>query len=265
MVELRMTEREIVFRVLYAGDDGATKFATIRSLHESLSGGSINVLHAGGDRVVMFRHRPRVVEPLFGLDVSVETLTIPGRLRCPANAELLMSVADAVIYLDDRSHREDEDVVSERFEEFLGRLGSTRGGRDMPFWVQCYSDGPPQRLRLFEREGAWAPRVEVLDSDARPRVVFERVQDAMLTEAREWERDLRRRGLDDHVKIRDRIYEKVALLPAAPPEDGVSPAEIRLVRSLAEPEAWGPRRSVLLAAFLVLGVAAAAFVLSLLV
>lgn len=262
-----MSQREIVFRVLYAGDDGATKFATIRSLHESLceQDENINVLHAGGDRIVSFRHRPRLVEPLFGLNVAVETLTIPGRLRCPANAELLIGVADAVVYLDDRSHREDDDVVAERFERFVTRLESARSERDVPFWVQCYSDGSETRRDLFERDGDWNPRIEVLDAEARPRLVYERVQDAMLGAAREWERDLRRRGLGDHVKIRDRIYEKVALLPAAVPEGHEFPEEVRLVRSLVADGVPPSRRSLVVAAVVVLMAAAAAFAFSRLV
>ena len=158
MVELRMAQREIVFRVFYGGDEGATKFATIRSLHESLCGddGAISVVHAGGDRIVSFRHRPRFVEPLFGLDVSVEMITIPGPLTSPANAELLMGVADAVIYLDDRSYSQHDDVVSERFDAFIDALGGARAPGELPLFVQCYGDGPDDRPGLFERDSVLA-------------------------------------------------------------------------------------------------------------
>lgn len=264
MVELRLTQREIVFRVLYAGDDGATKFATIRSLHESLcdQGETIKVLHAGGDRIVSFRHRPRLVEPLFGLDVSVEAITIPGRLRCPANAEILLSVADAIVYLDDRSHAESEDTVAQRFESFVGQLSSSRSNSDIPFWVQCYADGPSSRHGLFETSGDWEPDVAVLESEARPRAVYERVQDAMIGAAREWQKDLDRRGLNDHVKIRDRIYEKVALLPSAAPDSPTAPGEVRLVQSLVEEEERPSKLAVRSAVGLALLIVVAAFLVA---
>ena len=264
MVELRLTQREIVFRVLYAGDDGATKFATIRSLHESLcdQGETIKVLHAGGDRIVSFRHRPRLVEPLFGLDVSVEAITIPGRLRCPANAELLLSVADAVVYLDDRSHTESEEVVAERFERFVGQLASSRSNTDIPFWVQCYADGPSTRRELFQGDRPWEPDVAVLEPEARPRAVYERVQDAMIGAARGWEKDLQRRGLNDHVKIRDRIYEKVALLPSAALDSPTTPGEVRLVQSLVDEEERPSRLAFHSALLLAILVIVAAFVVA---
>ena len=144
MVEIRVETDEILFRVVLAGREKSTKFATLRALHESLTTADDSpmfVLHAGGDRVVGFELPIATEEELFGMRVRMEILARPGTRKSLANDVILHRCADAIVWLDDRAPEDEaaRDAFTELVED-LRRLG--RDQRDLPLF-RCRVPTPP--------------------------------------------------------------------------------------------------------------------------
>ncbi|MCA9320058.1 MAG: hypothetical protein KDB53_04955 [Planctomycetes bacterium] len=246
MVEIKLESRQIVFRVLYLGGEAAAKFATLRALQEELAEGPmdrITVLHAGGDRIVGFSYRPPNTPPVFGMQVTINALTIPGALNEPANEVLLLRAADAVVWLDDAP------TTAESPAAFRALLQELRGTRDkpaeFPVFVQGRTTHGPAELRAYARPIAgFRPRVRSLDGNSTlsPALVLAEVGSEILDVYRRWERELGRKGLKDHIKIRDRIYERVCLTSTVDAEAALEPdPEVRMIPSTGTPSLGVPR------------------------
>ena len=121
MVEIKVDTDEILFRVVYAGRDRATKFANLRALQTALIGQierPMIVMHAGGDRVVGFDLPIAKEDRLFGMQVRIEVLARPGDRQSLANDILLHRSADAIVWLDDRE-ADGEDEAPLAFDRLL--------------------------------------------------------------------------------------------------------------------------------------------------
>ncbi len=241
MVEIKLERQEILFRILYLGRRESTKFAVMRAVQEQLSSKEedhLLVLHAGGDRVVSFRHDLGNDQRLYDLGLAFDLLTIPGVMKTPANEELLLRAADAIVWLDDGEPAGADDCVSQ-CERVLDRLATLRRGPDdLPFFVQGYEDAMRGAGRRYRRlAGGWRPSVRGLrEGGPTAADVVRDVEAAVLDRYRVWEREMRSRGMPHHIRIRDRIYEKICLttdytddeIPAVEPE-------MRLIKAMAPP------------------------------
>ncbi|MCB9832299.1 MAG: hypothetical protein H6807_07470 [Planctomycetes bacterium] len=259
MVEIKVDTDEILFRIVFAGRDRATKFATLRALQESFAadGGPMIVMHAGGDRVVGFGLPVAEEERLFGMKVRIEVLARPGPRQSPANDVLLHRSADAIVWLDDRDDDGDADCVAfGQFLDDLDRLG--RKPRDLPIFVQCYADaGGGRRRAAFERKhGDWRPECRLVGEGARQVAeVFIEARNAVFGAYRRYEKELARAGLEDHVKIRDRVYERLPMMPEKGPIS--SRRDVRLIQSRGRvPDSRERLTTIIL--FVALGLAVAA-------
>ena len=240
MVEIKIDTEEIIFRIYLAGSEAAANFATIRGIHDVLpadESGDLTVLHAGGDRVVGFRYHAPSVDPLFGMQVSLHALTLPGPLASPANETLLLRAADAVIYVDEREPG-DPTASVRAFQSHLDKLDALgRQPDELPVSVVCFEDGLDDREKIFESSGRrWSPTICRSRSDSSDlSAIFDDARARILENYRRYENELATRGLHDHIKIRNRIYEKVTL--TLPSDLGSEPGvearerEVRLVES----------------------------------
>ncbi len=262
MVEIKVDTDEILFRIVFAGRDRATKFATLRTLHGAFADAGdrpMIVMHAGGDRVVGFDLPVAETEKLFGMAVRIEALARPGERRSPANDVLLHRSADAVIWLDDRDGDPDG-LAPIAFENFLGdleRIG--RKPEDLPIFVQCYGDAPDgDRRALYKsRRRSWRPDLRIIGVGNDERDVFIAARDAVFGAYRRYEKDLSRAGLQGHVKIRDRVYERLVSQPGN--ETPREMQEVRLLRSQRPRRSRGLRSGAIVALFGLAAVAAAAY------
>lgn len=214
MVEVKVESEEIIFRLLYLGSPSSTRFANLRAIHESLPAAcrsDLAVLHAGRDRIVRFRHRPEDGSKVFGLGVAIDVLTMPGTPLGGANLKLLADAADAVVWLDDRAPTGDGEDAA--FLELLGGLDALgRRPDELPIVVQCYQDTPDRRAAGYRApsRSAWKPHVaRIPDLPDAPRRVYDEVRERLLEVFRGIELELDRDGFDGHLRIRDRLYEKI--------------------------------------------------------
>ena len=241
MVEIKLERQEILFRILYVGRKESTKFAVMRAIQDQLKSKAedhLLVLHAGGDRVVSFRHDLGTDQRLYDLSLAFDLLTIPGELKTPANEELLLRAADAIVWLDDGDPSGADECFSQ-CERVLGRLTTLRRAPDdLPVFVQGYDDAMRVAGRRYRRmAGGWRPVVRGLrEGGLTAADVVKDVEAAVLERYRVWEQEMRSRGMPHHIRIRDRIYEKICL--TADCTDDEIPAmepEMRLIKAMAPP------------------------------
>jgi len=239
VVEIKLETREILFRVLYLGRAESTKFETFRSLKEKLgdSGDRVGVLHAGGDRIITFRHRPEGDAQLFGMEIAVDAVAIVGDSESSANETLLLRAADGIVWIDDGVVGEDVWPVVESLHQSLRRLEVLRRSpADLPLFIQGRDKTLRNRSKDYRRGiDAWRPNIRVLSDNVDSASIFKEIETHILNDFRGYERELSRHGLTDHIKIRDRIYEKVCLSPAFPKDDAPKKVddrpEMRLIGS----------------------------------
>ncbi len=223
MVEIKVDKKEILFRVVLSGDEGATKFATVRELHDALReqcADDITVILAGGDKIVGFRWQLKQEEDLFGMSVLIDVLCRPGPLRTTANDVLIYRSADAIIHLDHRDAEKGQGVGG--FEDMLHELESlARKPEELPVLVQTYSDAASDREKTYrELETAWRPDVHVRGDGFESSLdILQAAKQRIMSNYRAYEEELQRQGLSGHIKIRDRVYECV------PAEGGTGASE----------------------------------------
>ncbi|MEE9394486.1 MAG: hypothetical protein V3W41_18480 [Planctomycetota bacterium] len=276
MVEVKVERSEIIFRVVYVGSRTATKFANLRGLHDQIRKrgddvADLSVFFAGGDRVLSFRHYPSV-DPIYGLKVGIEVLTVPGEALSPSNEELLLAAADAIVYLDDRSGDTPETKDLDALLSVLEVLG--QDPRKMSFVIQCYQETSEERAGLYRGVGSqdWNPKVRRIPATPTGALeLLDELESDVLETYRGYEEELAKAGLNSHLKIRDRIYEKI---PAARPTQGSPDSQgtgekgtrlARRARPSAEPSlrAKRPWTAIIIGLAVVLAILAAALVQSL--
>ena len=266
MVEIKVDSKEIIFRIVFVGGEEATKFAALRQLHEGLDDNAddLTVIHAGGERIVGFKQDLGGGDRLFGMNVTLHAVTRPGQQHSPANDVLLLGAADAVVFLDDRDPRNES--AAKHFGHLLEQLkGLNRRPEELPLFIHCYADGPVNRKKVFRRlSQAWKPAFFMSQDDSIGIIeVFSAAQEQVLKNYKRYESDLAKRGLEGHIKIRDRIYEKVYVgnETGAPTDVNADSREIRLIKNLNQ----GSQRPFGLARLLMLLVFGASIVAALLV
>ncbi len=265
MVEIKVDRQEIVFRIILSGHQKSTKFATIRSLHDDLVNDGVEdltVIHAGGDRIVGFRWPLDEQDGLFGMKVVIDVMARPGELHTSANDVLIYRSADAIIYLDDRDP--DVQAVPTHYAELLQLLESlSRKPEELPILVQTYDDASQDRRPLFvHRKSKWVPELHrVGKSEKRPIDVLDAAKAQVLSNYRAYEKELESRGLEGHIKIRDRVYECVPVDPRVVPSHDPLAGDVRLISKTNDhPRANIRRTRLLLLVALVCTIGAAIFV-----
>ncbi len=236
MVEIKVDNREIIFRVVLSGHHLATKFATIRELYDELSKGGVEkltVIHAGGDRIVGFRWPLTESDSLFGMQVKIDVMARPGESKTSANDVLIYRSADAIVYLDDREPN--QDGAAQHYHGFLRQLESlSRKPEELPLLVQIYEDAEMDRQRVFITEkSGWTPELHV--TGPKNQTVLEVLTAAkirVLENYRRYESELSKQGLEGHIKIRDRVYECVPVEPGMVPALDDDSPEVRLIEGL---------------------------------
>lgn len=193
-MEVDLDARVATFRVIYAGPEGATKFLNLRNLHRATRGRSspeMTVLHAQGDRVVAFPFSPRSEPPLGGLRVEFRAVGMPGRLNARASQMLLLSMADAVVFLPDRGEPLSPPTTGafKTLLEDLRRVG--REPSDLPILVQDYRDADPRlepRHLAGEESGLDLRFIPVHgDTEAAVQTVFDEARQIVLDRYRRLE------------------------------------------------------------------------------
>ena len=90
--------------VLYVGPRGAAKFSSLRTLQRELASDDepLQLWRAGGDNIVAFLDPGEADdEASISPRGAILALAIPGEAESPANEELLLGIADAVVFVDD--------------------------------------------------------------------------------------------------------------------------------------------------------------------
>ncbi|MSR73944.1 MAG: hypothetical protein EXS14_00510 [Planctomycetes bacterium] len=103
-MELNAATGILTFRILISGPDGATKYRNLMGLREALprgEAGEVSVMHASGDRVASFVHRPKAAQRR-GFQCNFLLVAAPGAVGAPALDRLLTQSADAVVFLPRR-------------------------------------------------------------------------------------------------------------------------------------------------------------------
>ena len=233
MVEIKVDNQEILFRVVLSGHQNSTKFATVRELHDGLQSSGVDnltVIHAGGDKIVGFRWPLQPEDNLFGMKVMIDVLARPGELKTSANDVLIYRSSDAIIYLDDREPATND--VTGHFQAFLGQLDSlSRKPEELPLLVQTYEDAESDRARIYTMNGSqWQPEIHVRGPANESVVeVLHAAKARVLTNYRTYESELNQKGLQGHIKIRDRVYECVPVEPHIAPTEANTPGDVRLI------------------------------------
>ncbi len=140
-MELDTSTGTLNFRILIHGPDGATKARNLAGLQEALPRdevSAISTLHASGDRVMSFVHRPRGMERR-GFHCGFHYMVAPGAVKAPALERLMIQAADAVVFLP---QREDPAGASSRscFEALLRDARSESAKRSIPLFALDYCD-----------------------------------------------------------------------------------------------------------------------------
>lgn len=140
-MELDTSTGTLNFRILIHGPDGATKARNLAGLQEALPReevSAISTLHASGDRVMSFVHRPRGMERR-GFHCGFHYMVAPGAVKAPALDRLMIQAADAVVFLPERA---DPAGASSRsaFEALLKDARPEGADRSIPVFALDYCD-----------------------------------------------------------------------------------------------------------------------------
>ncbi len=94
---------EVVFKIVFAGAEGAGKTASLAAAHRLLGAGCEPAVGAetATDRTIVFGFRPEPPLVLRGLRARFQMLTVPGPVRYAATWQLALRGADGVIFVAD--------------------------------------------------------------------------------------------------------------------------------------------------------------------
>ena len=140
-MELDTTTGTLNFRILIHGPDGATKARNLAGLHEALPRdevSAISTLHASGDRVMSFVHRPHGMERR-GFHCGFHYMAAPGAVGAPALERLMIQSADAVVFLP---RRDDPAGAASRraFDSLVEAVHAEGATRCIPVFALDYCD-----------------------------------------------------------------------------------------------------------------------------
>ncbi len=94
---------EVVFKIVYAGAEGAGKTTTLAGIHRLLGAGCEEAVGAetGSDHTIVFGYRPPRPVTVRGLQARFQMMTVPGSVHYAATWQLALRGADGVVFVAD--------------------------------------------------------------------------------------------------------------------------------------------------------------------
>lgn len=96
---------EVVFKIVYAGAEGAGKTTSLAGVHRLLGAACEPAITAqtSCDRTVVFGYRPKQPVMVRGLRARFQMMTVPGHVQYAATWQLALRGADGIVFVADSS------------------------------------------------------------------------------------------------------------------------------------------------------------------
>jgi len=96
---------EVVFKIVYAGAEGAGKTTSLAGVHRLLGAACEPAVSAqtSCDRTVVFGYRPQQPVMVRGLRARFQMMTVPGQVHYAATWQLALRGADGIVFVADSS------------------------------------------------------------------------------------------------------------------------------------------------------------------
>jgi signal recognition particle receptor subunit beta len=158
MVQVNITEREIVVKVVYYGPALSGKTTNLQMLHELLSEdrrGRMVTLDTQGDRTLYFDFLPIEFGTQNGFSVKLKLFTVPGQVMHRSTRKVVLSGADGVAFIAD-SQRSSSSANAYSWRDMEANLKSNGIDFDaIPKVVQFNKRDLPDIKTLEAIRSAW--------------------------------------------------------------------------------------------------------------
>lgn len=162
---------EVVFKIVYAGPEGAGKTTSLAGVHRILGAACEPAVGAetAVDRTVVFGYRPAQPVLVRGLKARFQMITAPGHVHYAATWQLALRGADGIVFVADSGPgrlQQNADALRATF------VALQQNGTDLdrvPFVFQCNKRDVPAAVPVAELErvlNVLEPRAPMIESNA---------------------------------------------------------------------------------------------------
>ena len=165
------TNSEVVFKIVYAGAEGAGKTTSLAGVHQLLGAGCEQAVGAetGSDHTVVFGYRPPKPVMVRGMRARFQMMTVPGPVHYAATWQLALRGADGVIFVADSSPDRLSDNAAALKATFLAMKQNRANLAEVPMVFQLNKRDLPDALPVGDLDSilnVLQPKAQLVESCA---------------------------------------------------------------------------------------------------
>jgi signal recognition particle receptor subunit beta len=145
---------EVVFKIVYAGPEGAGKTRSLAGVHRLLGTGCEPAVSAqtSCDRTLVFGYRPERPVMVRGLRARFQMITVPGHVHYAATWQLALRGADGIVFVADSTPSRMAANADALKSTFLALQQNGTQLANVPFVFQCNKRDIPNPCPTSEIE-----------------------------------------------------------------------------------------------------------------
>ena len=143
---------EVVFKIVYAGPEGAGKTSSLAGVHRLLGTACEPAVGAetASDRTVVFGYRPAQPVLVRGLKARFQMITVPGHVHYAATWQLALRGADGVVFVADSDPAAMAANAAALKATFVALRQNDTDLSSVPFAFQCNKRDLPDAVPVSE-------------------------------------------------------------------------------------------------------------------
>ena len=145
---------EVVFKIVYAGTEGAGKTTSLAGVHRLLGAACEPAVgtETGSDRTIVFGFRPARPVIVRGLQARFQMITAPGPVRYAATWQLALRGADGIVFVADSQPDKMRDNADALKATFLAMQHNRSELADIPMVFQFNKRDLPGAVPVAEMD-----------------------------------------------------------------------------------------------------------------